>query len=834
MLGVDDPNLQLSELTATTFNFPAQNINFSVPPRFYTQRSIAGSGNSIYAFGYVDNFTGQKFFEFDLNGNNELQSVLEYVWEGMSTQPLPDRRIYIADIDGDNEPEIVSSDDREFPLTGFTQFFFNDPVCDVREVDFSGSSPVIQSPTVISSNCVIDRLYENANGDFFAGLWQEGNYASCSAADFPNGCSGAQFYNDDQTILPCTYESCKQPVQESGVLLNGVADPSILSRGLQRWVIQNSGQLTPQQRLLLPEILRIAEISTAFTLGILVNNTPQQILRTNYFSGRTQSDYTCKIDIPACELTEGSEYTIYVPVQQANTESVRSTSSSIRGSKYHHYTVSIDDANTERINYHISEEAIYQELVKDKGVRGTMPGEVTYSEASAVNDTLTYTGQFNLQELGNFNSGVNTFIVKNIGNIDGVPGEEILVGSNSKSSAGGAVNKAWIYLGENTTYQSPDLVIDFANDSTIDGGDFLGIGGIAEPLGDVNGDGFNDFAVGMPAYDQRFDGVSYGAVYVFAGRSFSPAKSADSVSLSSPMLVLKPGVETGYTLGSFGSQVAGGDFDGDGFNDIAVLADQGSAFPASPTIRVYKGGAAMDSLPDYFLHVTEDQVGGFSSDTLTSFSSAVIDFMPKETGSNHQDLYFTPGGFSGHPDAVIFKGGMDAGLKRKGINSPATTPAFTLAEIGATPTGSGVFLRAKPASGDFNGDGFYDIAVEKQFDGRDGAVSSRLLIFSPNSGIMISNEEEIDNPLEYRLSQNYPNPFNPSTNIEFKLPQASNVSIAVFDVLGRKVATVVDNVRFAGGSNTVSFDASNLASGIYLYRLDVGAFSQTRKMTLIK
>lgn len=831
VLGIDDPNAEQSFVVATNVLF-TQQTNFTIPPRLYSQRSIAGTGNSIYAYGHTDDFTTEKFFEFDVDENSELKNVLEYEWQGTSGQTLSDRRIYIADIDDDDEPEIISSDDRRFPLSGFVQIFFNNPVCDVREIDFSGDSPVIQSPSVISSNCVIDRTYQNGNGDYYVGIWREGNYGSCSASDFSNGCSNAQFYNDDQTILPCSYESCKLPNQEPGVLLNGVADPSIRSRGIQKWLIENSGELTQQQRILLPEIFRIAEIYTAIALSALGNDAPLQLLRESYFSGITQRDRLCVTEISPCEFDENENYTVYVSAGEVNTESISSSSSSIRDNKYHHYTVSVDNEDTERINYDINEVSNFAESSKDLEV--SVPKRVGSNKAMAENDTLTYTGEFNLIELGEFESGFRRFTIKNIGNIDGVAGEEILIGSNSKSNGGGIVNKAWIYLGENTTYQSPDLVIDFENDSTIDGTDFLGTGSIAEPLGDINGDGFNDFAVGLPSYDQRFDGVSYGAVYVFAGGDFAPAKLADSTSLSSPLLVLRPTSEDGYTLGSFGSQVAGGDFDGDGFNDIAVLADNGSSSPVSPTIRVYKGGEQMDDQPDYFLHVTREHVGGSGSDTLTSFFDAIIDFMPEEVGSDHQDLYFTPGSFSGLPDAVIFKGGLDESLKQKGIASPATTPAFTLAEIGATPTGSGVYLRAKPASGDFNGDGFYDIAVEKQFDGRDAAVSSRLLIFSPNSGIQISNEEQIEDILEYRLSQNYPNPFNPSTNIEFKLPKTMNISLKVYDLLGREVAVLADNERFTSGSQTINFDASQFASGMYIYRLEAGAFSQTRKMLLIK
>jgi hypothetical protein len=83
------------------------------------------------------------------------------------------------------------------------------------------------------------------------------------------------------------------------------------------------------------------------------------------------------------------------------------------------------------------------------------------------------------------------------------------------------------------------------------------------------------------------------------------------------------------------------------------------------------------------------------------------------------------------------------------------------------------------------------------------------------------------------LSQNYPNPFNPSTTISFVLPQASEVSLILYNIIGQQVASLV-NGRMDSGTQTVQFDASNLASGMYIYRLQAGAFSKTKKMLLIK
>ena len=87
--------------------------------------------------------------------------------------------------------------------------------------------------------------------------------------------------------------------------------------------------------------------------------------------------------------------------------------------------------------------------------------------------------------------------------------------------------------------------------------------------------------------------------------------------------------------------------------------------------------------------------------------------------------------------------------------------------------------------------------------------------------------------MTYALSGNYPNPFNPNTIITFKLPHAVHVSLKVYDVLGKEVATLVNEVRNVG-NHAVSFDASGLPSGVYLCTLQAGSFTETKKMILMK
>ena len=90
------------------------------------------------------------------------------------------------------------------------------------------------------------------------------------------------------------------------------------------------------------------------------------------------------------------------------------------------------------------------------------------------------------------------------------------------------------------------------------------------------------------------------------------------------------------------------------------------------------------------------------------------------------------------------------------------------------------------------------------------------------------------NEKTYLLKQNFPNPFNPSTLITFDLPQSSNVTLKVYNMNGESVAILVDNKSMTKGTNTLEFNAGDLPSGIYVYSLQAGDFSDTRKMMLIK
>jgi hypothetical protein len=177
------------------------------------------------------------------------------------------------------------------------------------------------------------------------------------------------------------------------------------------------------------------------------------------------------------------------------------------------------------------------------------------------------------------------------------------------------------------------------------------------------------------------------------------------------------------------------------------------------------------------------------------------------------------------------------------------TGALTL--LGSTRLGQAV-----PALAFAPGGTLYGIQANGALITIDGATGAGTLVgttgVSAPTAIAISSETSTsvaDNitgnvPDGFRLEQNYPNPFNPTTGIRFHVPASqgraqagaagsSHVKLSVYDMLGREVAVLVDE-RKAPGSYTVEFNASRLASGVYLYRLAAGSFVETRKMVLTR
>jgi hypothetical protein len=101
-------------------------------------------------------------------------------------------------------------------------------------------------------------------------------------------------------------------------------------------------------------------------------------------------------------------------------------------------------------------------------------------------------------------------------------------------------------------------------------------------------------------------------------------------------------------------------------------------------------------------------------------------------------------------------------------------------------------------------------------------------------GLATGTEEEVGLPGNYELAQNFPNPFNPSTKIKYSLPVGGYVTLKVFNLLGQEVRTLINNEVLPAGSHEIIFDASDLPSGVYFYRIQTESFAQVKKMILLK
>jgi hypothetical protein len=163
---------------------------------------------------------------------------------------------------------------------------------------------------------------------------------------------------------------------------------------------------------------------------------------------------------------------------------------------------------------------------------------------------------------------------------------------------------------------------------------------------------------------------------------------------------------------------------------------------------------------------------------------------------------------------------------------------------------------AHPVPADYDGDGRDDLSVKADFGGgiwfidyadfyaeETGAASkfdqyTRISTPGVTEAATVSGVASEESPDGFKLGPNYPNPFNPSTTISFSLPEQAEVHLVVHDVLGRQVDLLADDL-FETGTHNVTFDASNLASGVYLVRARISTASGeshvlTKRITLLK
>lgn len=403
----------------------------------------------------------------------------------------------------------------------------------------------------------------------------------------------------------------------------------------------------------------------------------------------------------------------------------------------------------------------------------------------------------------------------------------------------GATNhpeKTFIFLGNTSLTKLPSIVLDLDRDfpNPVQGNTSLGATTI-QGIGDINNDNIDDFILG--------DGLRYintqlfqknsqitGVIYVLFGQDVAVP------TFNGPDLELHPDTSNStnqqWFFGGLNS-VATGDFDGDGTKDIVGISFRHSNSEyteGAGALTYFFGKDGFSSQPDTTIPIRTEYIYNPSQQIQETYSRftgrAILQSIPDlnaDNADNADELLFI--GNRDNRNAILFEIGSSA--------SEIATALYAAPNknLGLSPAGNFIDKQYLPLVGDYNGDGKLNFLGYQPYDGN--FRDTPIYLFELDN-IPVSLEQELeDSPSSFSLNQNYPNPFNPSTNISFTIPQATNVEISVYNMLGQKVSTLV-NSRYLQGKHTISFDASNLASGIYLYRIKSNDFISTKRMTLIK
>lgn len=202
---------------------------------------------------------------------------------------------------------------------------------------------------------------------------------------------------------------------------------------------------------------------------------------------------------------------------------------------------------------------------------------------------------------------------------------------------------------------------------------------------------------------------------------------------------------------------------------------------------------------------------------------------------SRDEYWFDAKHIAGGVDLIYYSDSLQAGLP--------TPQSDKLYNTYAAETAPGTFVTPTPFTQkppSWSSRGYIPTLIEYYDSGGDAGViwvgndgSNRKLYFDRYASVTrISNNEKIV-PDKYSLGQNYPNPFNPATKIDFTISKNDFVSIKVYDISGKEITTLV-NSQLNKGSYTVDFDATNISTGVYFYKITSGSFTETKKMLLIK
>lgn len=368
-----------------------------------------------------------------------------------------------------------------------------------------------------------------------------------------------------------------------------------------------------------------------------------------------------------------------------------------------------------------------------------------------------------------------------VADIDGDGEQELMINNNG---AAGMYDRCYILSVDGTfesTFYSQVTEGMWAKDTDEFGGSVVGA-----TYGDTDGDG------NMEAIFSVWD---YGSLYIVEATGPDTYEPQNYLSLD-------------YTGdGVFLDGVAVTDIDGDGKDEVYAPIYGGSE------LAVLNSGddIAAATVADNVGYVRRTALGNWGGTAAADYDDDGIPELYGAQYDNYVYQYIFDGTDVMNPDAYT-------------INAVETNPF-------STPYGS----FAVEAPGDLDGDGKGEVYVGhlSLVDGQNW-----LTVQESSGGTFVQEEWNIVTPNDYKLAQNYPNPFNPTTQIQFKLPLKKEVTLTVYDLMGRKVKTLI-NKTMVPGQYDVEWNGTNdvghqVASGVYIYRLKAGNVVKSKKMTLIR
>jgi photosystem II stability/assembly factor-like uncharacterized protein len=252
-------------------------------------------------------------------------------------------------------------------------------------------------------------------------------------------------------------------------------------------------------------------------------------------------------------------------------------------------------------------------------------------------------------------------------------------------------------------------------------------------------------------------------------------------------------------------------------------------------LAVSRVGTVLASTGGVKLRSTDD---GITWNEITGINSAVLCFASDSSG----DIYAGGTGFGGGNLWKSSDDGVTWFVKSNGLPTDYNYWISSICVAGngqvflGISNGGGVWRSTDHAdSWSVTSANLGDMRITELAISKDGYLFAATLtgIWRTDSPVTSVSEGPRNIPIVFTLAQNYPNPFNPSTTIRYALPERSHVTLTVFNTLGQQVVTLVGG-EVEAGYHEVTFDASEFASGVYLYRLTTGDYVQTRKVVVLR